>query len=154
MVWFSAVYQFDHVSFLSLVPGDLSEILAVVLQIEVPGEVSAHNADRVLDDGVLEWDLLSAITDGDRVDVSVEAAVDPDFRFVDLQGEPFTEPVEPADEPSSAWWLTIAPFLLAGAISWIIIRLIRRRRRLPEIEGFTPPEIASDDERSSNPPRI
>lgn len=149
------VSDFERARLLSLVPGDLSEILSVLLQIEVPGEVSAHNAGRVLSDGLLEWDLLSAIIDGERVDVSVEAAVDPDFRFVDLEGEPFQEPEVPAEESSSTpWWVIVAPFLLAGAISWIIIRLLRRRKRLPEIEGFAPPEIASDDERSSNPPRI
>ncbi|RZV47349.1 MAG: hypothetical protein EX267_01410 [Acidimicrobiia bacterium] len=147
------VSDFERARLLSLVPGDLSEILSLVLQIEVPGEVSSHNADRVLADGLLEWDLLTAVTEGEGVDVSVAAAVDPDFRFVDLEGEPFQEP-EPVGQSSTAWWVAVIPFLLAGVVSWIIIRLIRRRRRLPEIEGFTPPEIASDDERSSNSPRI
>ena len=149
------VSDFERARLLSLGPGDLSEILALVLQIEVPGEVSGHTADRVLADGLLEWDLLTAVTEGEGVDVSVAAAVDPDFRFVDLEGEPFQEPAGPSEETSStAWWVAVIPFLLAGVVSWIIIRLIRRRRRLPEIEGFTPPEIASDDERSSNSPRI
>ena len=149
------VSDFERARLLSLVPGDLSEILSLVLQIEVPGEVSGHNADRVLADGLLEWDLLTAVTEGEGVDVSVAAAVDPDFRFVDLEGEPFLDPADPSESTSStAWWVAVIPFLLAGVVSWIIIRLIRRRRRLPEIEGFTPSEIASDDERSSNSPRI
>lgn len=150
------VSDFERARLLSLVPGDLSEILSVALQIEVPGEVSAHNATRVLADGVLEWDLLPAITDGNGVSVLVEAAVDPDFRFVDLEGEPFSEPEAEAEGSSSTpWWVIIAPFLLAGAISWIIISLIRRRKRLPAIEGFTPPGIGSaDDTRPGDPPGI
>lgn len=150
------VSDFERARLLSLAPGDLSEILSVALQIEVPGEVSAHNANRVLADGVLEWDLLPAITEGDGVVVSVEASVDPDFRFVDLEGEPFQEPEAAAEEPSStAWWVIVSPFLLAGAISWIIISLVRRRKRLPAIEGFTPPGIGSaDDTGPGNTPRI
>jgi hypothetical protein len=149
------VPDFERARLLSLVPGDLSQILSVVLQIEVPGNVSDHNADRILADGVLEWDLLSAITEGERVVVSVEASVDPDFRFVDLEGEPFDQPVIPEEgAASTAWWVFIAPFVLAAAIAWVIIRLLRRRKRLPEIDGFQPPGIASDDERSSNSPRI
>jgi len=149
------VSDFERARLLSLVPGDLSQILSVVLQIEVPGEVSSHSADRILPDGVLEWDLLPAITEGEGVFVSVEASVDPEFRFVDLEGEPFDQPVIPEEETAStAWWVFVAPFVLAAAISWMIIRLLRRRKRLPEIEGFQPPEIASDDERSSNSPRI
>ena len=149
------VSDFERARLLSLVPGDLSQILSVVLQIEVPGDVSNHNADRILPGGVLEWDLLPAITEGEGVSVSVEASVDPEFRFVDLEGEPFREADAPDEESSfTAWWVVVASFVLAAAISWIIIRLLRRRKRLPEIEGFNPPEIASDDERPSNPPRI
>jgi hypothetical protein len=149
------VPDFERARLLSLVPGDLSQILSVVLQIEVPGTVADHNADRILADGALEWDLLPAITEGEGVVVSVEASVDPDFRFVDLEGEPFDQPASSEEEPAStAWWVVVLPFVLAAAIAWMIIRLLRRRKRLPEIEGFQPPGIASDDERSSNSPRI
>jgi hypothetical protein len=131
--------EFERARLLSLVPGDLSDILAVVLQIEVPGSVTSHNADAVLGGGLLQWDLLSAIIDGEDVMVSVEATVDPDFQFVDLDGEPFVDP--PAGDPdnsSTAWWVAVLPFGLAGILSWLIIRWLRRRKPLPEIEGFTP----------------
>jgi hypothetical protein len=133
------VPDFERARLLALVPGDLSEIIAVLLQVEIPGLVREHNADRVLDDGVLEWDLLSAIVDGRSVEVSVTAEVEPGFQFVDREGEPFT-PSPPEDEgaTSTAWWVAVVPFLLAGGISLIIIIRLRRRTRLPEIEGFTP----------------
>jgi len=135
------VSDFERARLLSLVPGDLSDILAVVLQIEVPGPVTDHNADAVIDGGVLEWNLLPAITDGEDVFVLVEAAVDPAFQFVDLEGEPFGEPPTAVSESiGSAWWVAVTPFLFAGALSWLIIRWLRTRRRLPEIEGFTPRE--------------
>jgi hypothetical protein len=133
------VPDFERARLLSLVPGDLSEIIAVLLQVEIPGSVREHNADRVLDGGVLEWNLLPAIIDGTSVEVSVEAEVEPGFQFVDRAGEPFTPP--PAEDPgatSTAWWVAVVPFLLAGGISLIIITRLRRRTRLPEIEGFTP----------------
>ncbi len=133
------VADFERARLLSLVPGDLSEILAVVFQIEVPGSVTNHNADAVIDGGVLEWDLLPAITDGEEVFVSVEATVDPDFLFLDLAGEPFSEqPVAESESTGTAWWVAVVPFVLAGALSWFIIRWLRGRGRLPEIEGFTP----------------
>ncbi len=131
--------EFEQARLLSLVPGDLSEILMVTLQIEVPGSVVDHNADRVLGPGLLEWDLLPAITEGDDVVVLVEATVDPDFQFVDLEGQPFSPPAEEEPEgPTTAWWVALLPFLLAAVLSWFIIRWLSRRRRLPEIEGFTP----------------
>ncbi|MDH3540759.1 MAG: hypothetical protein OEP52_12220, partial [Acidimicrobiia bacterium] len=131
--------DFEQARLLSLVPGDLSEILMVTLQIEVPGAVVDHNADRMLAPGLLEWDLLPAITEGRDVVVVVEATVDPDFQFVDLEGQPFGPPAD--DEPegaATAWWVAVLPFLLAAVLSWFIIRRLSRRRRLPEIEGFTP----------------
>jgi hypothetical protein len=132
------IADFDRARLLSLVPGNLPDLLAVVLQVEVPGTVTAHNADRVLDGGVLQWDLLPAITDGEEVLVAVEATVDPGFQFVDLEGRPFSDQAAGTEDPSpTAWWVAVVPFLLAGAISWFIISRLRRRR-LPEIEGFTP----------------
>jgi hypothetical protein len=132
------VPDFDRARVLSLVPGDLSELLAVTLQIEVPGSVTDHNADVILSGGSLEWDLLAAITEGADVVVFVEAAVDPSFQFVDLEGQHFVDPApeEPAS-PGTSWWVPVVPFLLAGGVSWLIIRRLRRDR-LPEIEGFTP----------------
>jgi len=133
------VADFDRARLLSLVPGNLPDLLAVVLQIEVPGTVTGHNADRILDGGILEWDLLPAITDGDDIFVSVEATVEPGFQFVDLAGQPFGDPAAEAADPSpTAWWVAVVPFLLAGSVSWLIISRLRRRHRLPEIEGFTP----------------
>ncbi len=131
--------DFEQPRLLPLVPRAHSEILMVTLQIEVPGSVISHNADAVLGPGLLEWDLLPAITDGEDVVVTVEATVDPDFRFVDLEGEPFDDPAaaEP-DDAGTAWWVAVVPFLLAGVVSWFIIRWLRRRRPLPQIEGFTP----------------
>lgn len=131
-----SISDFERARLLSLVPGDLSEIVGLVLQVEVPGTTVRHNADRVLDDGILEWDLLRAVLDGDDVFVSIEAEVDADFEFVDLEGRPFASPVEPEDEGGTSWWVAVVPFLLAGGISWFVIR--RRRNRLTEIEGFTP----------------
>ena len=132
------VADFERARILSLVPGDMSELLAVTLQVEVPGTITDHNADTVLDGGLLQWDLLSAITDGDNVVVFVEAAVDPAFQFTDLDGEPFIDPTPEVPESSgTSWWLAVIPFVLAGGLSWLIIRRLRRNR-LPEIEGFTP----------------
>lgn len=133
------VADFERARVLSLVPGELSDLLRVVLQVEVPGAVTDHNADAVLGDGVLEWDLLPAITEGESVLVSVEAVVDDAFQFVDLAGEPFSAPpVAEAESRPTAWWVAIAPFLLAGVLGWLIIRWRRRSKRLPEIEGFVP----------------
>jgi hypothetical protein len=132
------VSDFERARLLSLVPGDLSRILSLVLQVEVPGSVTAHNADRVLTGGVLEWDLLTAIIEGEDVFVTVEAEVDPGFQFVDLEGEPFAPAETAPTEDGTAWWVAVLPFLLAGGISWLIINRLRRRSRLPEIEGFTP----------------
>ncbi|NNC91349.1 MAG: hypothetical protein HKN80_02530 [Acidimicrobiia bacterium] len=132
------VADFERARILSLVPGDLSELLAVTLQIEVPGAVTDHNADAVLDGDLLQWDLLSAITDGDSVAVFVEAAVDPAFQFTDLDGAPFVDPTPEVPESSgTSWWVAVIPFVLAAGLSWLIIRRLRRNR-LPEIEGFTP----------------
>lgn len=132
------VADFERARVLSLVPGDLSELLAVTLQIEVPGAVTDHNADAVLDDGLLQWDLLSAITDGANVVVFVEAEVDPAFQFTDLASEPFNDPIPEVPESTGiSWWVAVIPFALAGGLSWLIIRRLRRNR-LPEIEGFTP----------------
>lgn len=133
-----SISDFERARLLSLVPGDLSEIVGLVLQVEVPGTVVDHNADRVLADGVLEWDLLRAVLEGDDVFVSLEAAVDPGFQFVDLEGRPFTEPPVSEDPGGTSWWVAIVPFGLAAGISWFLIRRLRRRNRLPEIEGFTP----------------
>ncbi len=70
--------------------------------------------------------------------VSVEATVDPSFRFVDLDGEPFAEQSAAETENTGpAWWVAVVPFGLAALVSWFIIRRLRRNR-LPEIEGFTP----------------
>ena len=134
------VSDFERARLLSLVPGDLSEIAAVVLQVEVPGTVTDHNADRVLDGGVLEWDLLDAIISGRDVSVSVAADVDPNFQFVDLEGTPFPDQPLPAEPEATgtSWWVAVIPFLLAAGISWMIIRWLRGRQRVPEIEGFTP----------------
>ena len=133
-----SISDFERARLLSLVPGDLSEIVGLVLQVEVPGSAVEHNADRVLDDGVLEWDLLGAILDGDDVFVLVQATVDPGFQFSDLDGQPFPT-AEPAPESGgTSWWVAVLPFALAGAISWFLIARLRRRKRLPEIEGFTP----------------
>ena len=133
------VSDFERARLLSLAPGPLAEILAVTLQVEVPGTVTDHNADRVLDGGVLEWDLLRAITEGDDVFVLVESTVEAGFQFVDLEGTPIAAP-EAVDPVSSGtpWWLVVVPFALAGAISWFIIIKLRNRKRLPTIEGFTP----------------
>lgn len=132
------ISDFERARLLSLVPGDLSEIVGLVLQVEVPGTVIDHNADRVLADDVLEWNLLRAVLDGDDVFVSIEAAVDPGFQFVDLEGRPFADP--PASEAGggTSWWVAVVPFALAGGLSWLVIRRLRRRSRLSEIEGFTP----------------
>jgi len=132
------VPDFERARLLSLVPGDLSQILSLVLQVELPGSVSAHNADRVLVDGVLEWDLLPAIIAGEDVFVTVEAEVEPGFEFVDLEGQPFAPANAAPAEDGSAWWVAVIPFLMAGAISWLIISRLRKRHRLSEIEGFTP----------------
>lgn len=129
------VSDFERARLLSLVPGDLSEILGLILQIEVPGTAVAHNADRELGPGLLEWDLLPAILDGENVFVSVEARVDPGFQFAGLEGTPLSQPGDEAG--GTSWWVAVVPFVLAGAASWIVIRRLRRRR-LPEIEGFTP----------------
>lgn len=132
------VSDFERARLLSLVPGDLSEIVAVVLQVEVPGTVTDHNADRVLDGGVLEWDLLDAIISGRDVSVSVAAEVDPEFQFTDLDGTPFPDQPLPAETGTgTAWWVAVIPFLLAAGVSWLIIKWLRGRR-VPEIEGFTP----------------
>ena len=132
------VPDFERARLLALVPGDLSQVLSLVLQVEVPGSVSAHNADRVLAEGVLEWDLLPAIIEGEDVFVTVEAEVEPGFQFVDLEGRPFTPADAATTEDGTAWWVAVLPFLLAAAISWLIIGRLRKRNRLSEIEGFTP----------------
>ena len=133
------VSDFERARLLSLVPGDLTEILAVVLQIEVPGSVTDHNADVVRGSDLLEWDLLRAITEGDDVFVLVESTVDPGFQFVDLEGIPFEVPeVVELESSSTPWWVILLPFGLAALISWFIITRLRRRKRLPTIEGFTP----------------
>ncbi|MGI9648952.1 MAG: hypothetical protein ACR2OI_10565 [Acidimicrobiia bacterium] len=132
------VPDFERARLLSLVPGDLSQILSLVLQVEVPGSVSVHNADRVLADGVLEWDLLPAIIDGEDVFVAVEAEVEPGFQFVDLEGQPFLPTEAAPTDDGNAWWVAVLPFLLAGAMSWLIISRLRKRSALPEIEGFVP----------------
>ncbi len=133
-----SVPEFERARLLSLVPGDLSEILGLVLQIEVPGTAVSHNADRVLEAGLLEWDLLPAVLDGVDVLISVEAQVEPGFQFVGLDGTPFPMPEPPAESGGTAWWVAIVPFALAGGISWFVISRLRRRNRLTEIEGFTP----------------
>ena len=133
-----SVPDFERARLLSLVPGDLSEILGLVLQIEVPGTAVAHNADRVLDGGLLEWDLLPAVLDGEEVVVSVEAQVEPGFQFTGLDGTPFPAPEPPPESEGTSWWVAVVPFALAGAVSWFVITRLRRRNRLPEIEGFTP----------------
>ena len=97
-----------------------------------------HTADRVLEDGAFEWDLLPAITDGENVLVSIEAIVTPGFQFVDLEGIPFTETVVETESTSTSWWVAVLPFGLAAAIAWLIINRLRRRKRLPAIEGFKP----------------
>ena len=133
------IADFERARLLSLVPGDLSEILGLVLEVEVPGTAISHNADRVLADGALQWDLLPAILDGDDVVVSVEARVDPGFQFVDLEGRPFPDADTAApDAAGTAWWVAVAPFVVAGGLSWFLISRWRRRSQLPEIEGFTP----------------
>jgi hypothetical protein len=121
------VSDFERARLLSLVSGDLSEILGLVLQI----------ADRVLEGGLLEWDLLSAILDGEDVFVTVEAQVEPGFQFVGLDGTPFPPPEPQPEAGGTSWWVAVVPFVLAGAVSWFVISRLRRRR-LPEIEGFTP----------------
>lgn len=132
------VPDFDRARLLSLVPGDLDDVLALLLQIEVPGSVTRHNADR-LTGSILEWDLLPAIIDGESVVIDVEAQVDPGFQFVDLEGRPFAVQPE-AESPGGgvSWWAAVLPFGLAALASWLIIRRMRGGRRLPEIEGFTP----------------
>ena len=108
------------------------------MRVEVPGTVIDHNADRVMAAGLLEWDLLPALTQGRRVNVFVEAAVDPGFQFVDLAGTPFAppDPVEP--ESGFSLWLALLAIAVAVLASVLIIRRLQARSRESEIEGFTP----------------
>lgn len=133
------ISDFERARLQALAPGDLSQILTLVLQVEVPGTVTEHTADRVLADGVLEWDLLPAITEGRAVVVSLLATVDPDFVFVDLEGRPLTDAADPPDVESSgvAWPLVVIAIVVGGGASYFIIRRLQNRR-LSEIEGFTP----------------
>ena len=130
--------DFERSGLQSLAPGDLTEILTLLLQVEVPGRVLEHSADRVLADGLLEWDLLPAITEGRTVAVSVVAEVDPSFQFDDLAGTPLEEAEdEPVEESGTPWLVVVVSLLAAGLVSALIIRRLQRRR-LREIEGFTP----------------
>lgn len=134
-----SVSDFERSRLQALAPGDLSEILTLVLQVEVPGMVTEHTADRVLADGVLEWDLLPAITEGRSVAVSLIADVDPAFQFMDLDGRPLSEAAEQPPEESSSVSLILVGLavVIAAGVSFLIIRRLQKRR-LSEIEGFTP----------------
>ncbi len=53
-------------------PEILADTFAIHVRVLMPGEVTSHNADRVLDDGTLEWDVPLSGTG-----VSIEAVSDP-----------------------------------------------------------------------------
>lgn len=128
----------EREAFAALAGGDISAVLDLVLQVEVPGTVTDHNADRVVDEALLEWDLLPALTRGERVNVFVEATVDPGFKFVDLAGEPFTPPAPVESESGFSLWLALLAIGVGVSVSVLIIRRTQARSRLTEIKGFTP----------------
>ena len=131
-----AIPAVERETFAALAGGDISTVLNLVLRVEVPGTVTDHNADRIVSEGLLEWDLLPALTRGERVDVFVQAAVDPGFQFVDLAGEPFAPP--PPVEPESGFspWIALLAIAVAVSVSILIIRRIQAKSRL--VDGFTP----------------
>ncbi len=131
---------FERRAFTALAGGDIAEVLDLVLQIEVPGTITDHNAELVRDGSLLEWDLLPALTRGERVNVFVEAAVDPDFEFVDLEGEPFDEPPLVEEDSGFSIWPVLLAIAVAVLASVLIIRRLQVRSRVSEIEGFTPRE--------------
>lgn len=128
----------EREGFAALAGGDISTVFDMVLQIEVPGSVLDHNADRVVAEGLLEWDLLPALTEGRRINVFVEAEVDPNFQFVDLAGEPFAPPAPVESESGLSVWLVLLAIAIAAVASTLIIRRLQAKSRLSEIEGFTP----------------
>lgn len=123
-------------AFAALVRGDISTVLDLLLRVEVPGTVTDHNADRIVREGLLEWDLLPALTRGERVNVFVQAVVDPGFQFVDLEGEPFGPPPPAETESGFSIWIALLAIGVAVLVSVVIIRRVQARSRL--IEGFTP----------------
>lgn len=128
----------ERETFSTLAGGDISSVLDLVLQVEVPGTVTDHNADRIVDGSLLEWDLLPALTQGKRINVFVEATVDPDFQFIDLAGKPFAETPPIESEPGISLWPVVLAIAVAVLVSVLIIRRMQARSRLSDIEGFTP----------------
>lgn len=124
--------------FATRVGGDISTVLDLLLQVEVPGTVTDHNADRVVGGALLEWDLLPALTRGERINIFAEATVDPGFQFVDLAGEPFTPAAPVASDSGFSIWLGLLAIGVAVLASVLIIRRLQAKSRLAKIEGFTP----------------
>ncbi|MBT8201206.1 MAG: hypothetical protein KJO36_11890 [Acidimicrobiia bacterium] len=110
-------------------PANIRDIVGMVLVLEVPGTVNAHNADRVAGN-VLEWDLLPAILDRRAIEPFAEVTVPAGFALsadVGPVGDTSTpsELDRGVDESTPAWvWVVPA---IAGLAAWLV--LARRAAR-------------------------
>lgn len=99
-------------------PEILADTFAAHVRLKMPGAVTSHNADRVLDDGTLEWDIpLSG------AGIDIEAASDP--RAGESGGFPL------------AVLGGVAAAAAVAAVGGVVV--MRRRNRGDETAG--PPEV-------------
>jgi hypothetical protein len=107
-------------------PGDISEVLAITLALEVPG-VTSHNATRVEGD-VYQWDLLPAVTELREVSFRLTADVGPEFELGE-ESPAVVAGSQPADEEETSGTSLLAIVLgvvVAGAIGLVVVRRLSR----------------------------
>ncbi len=95
----------------------LAEIFKFHIQLELPGKVTRHNADRELDDGSLEWDIPLT---GETSVLAIEAESD----LTDGGGFPL-------------WLIILIVVVILGAV---LVLLARTRRRLSMTPSSAPAE--------------
>lgn len=107
-------------------PEALTEFFSISVQILMPGEVTSHNADRVLADGALEWDIPLFTT---QAALEIEAESDPagggGFSIGLLIGS-----------------LAVVAALVLGGLWWS--RRRRSREAEPAVVGAAAIEVADD----------
>ncbi len=110
-------------------PANIRDIAVMVLILDVPGTVAAHNADRVVGT-VLEWDLMPAILDRSAVQPFAEVAVPVGFALSPDVGpavESFGESeLDVGADESTPFWVWVVPSI-AGLVAWVV--LARRATR-------------------------
>jgi hypothetical protein len=107
---------------LETTPRNVRELASLILELNVPGTIVTHNADR-RESNRLEWELIGSILDEQPVTARVEALVPPGFVFAADRGpDPTAAGTQPTteEEQGASAIVWILP-LVAGGVTWLLL---------------------------------